>query len=470
MKTSDRVHRHRPVAVERPIGGMPEREMMTAATRKLHEAVDARIRRHRCAFLHPHGESVPTDLLGSQTMVDWQEEKARRSFLGEACWSSLPPVYARYGSRSSQRLLARVKNLENATSVVLTDSGMQACALLMDVLFEPHTEAVVARGSYNKTKTYLKRLAERQGGQVRLVEEASQLELERALTDKTRIVFVETYSNPLMRAVDVPGLVERIAGARKGNPGLHLIVDNTIATPWGTKAPLLDWGVDFVVASGTKALDGRDRNLWGYIASHRAREMNDVMDLQAMRGGILDWRRAEDIESELDEARGRFERRCEAATEVAAFLERHPQVSEVHHPSLPNHRDAAIVRRDYRLPGSLVSFRLHDADESSTRHFCDVLAMTRVPRYALSFDGLVTKVNHHRTVSEYFTPEKEVRDMGVDRLVRLGIGLEATDDLIDCLEWALLNFRQISAERVASFQSERRRELRLIDREGEEDP
>lgn len=449
---------------------MPEREMMTAATRKLHEAVDARIRRHRCAFLHPDGESVPTDLLGSQAMVDWQEEKARRSFLGEACWSDLPPLYARYGSESSRRLIGRVKSLENATSVVLTESGMQACALVTDVLFEPGTEAVVARGSYNKTKTYLKRLAERQGGQVKLVEDASLPELERTLTDKTRIVFVETYSNPLMRAVDVPGLVERIARARSRNPGLRLIVDNTIATPWATRKPLLDWGVDFVVASGTKALDGRDRNLWGYIASHRAREMNDVMDLQAMRGGILDWRRAEDIDSGLDEARGRFERRCETATEVATFLERHPLVLEVHHPSLANHRDRAVVRRDYRLPGSLLSFRLQNADENWTRHFCDVLAMTRVPRYATSFDGLVTKVNHHRSVSEYFTPEKELRDMGVDRLVRLGIGLEAAEDLIDCLEWALLNFRRISAERVASWQSERRRELRLIDPEGEEKP
>ena len=85
----------------------------------------------------------------------------------------------------------------------------------------------------------------------------------------------------------------------------------------------------------------------------------------------------------------------------------------------------------------MVSLRLRDADEDATRHFCDVLAMTEVPRYALSFDGLATKINHHRSVSEYFTAEAEVRRIGVDRLVRLGIGVEHERDLAACLNWAL---------------------------------
>jgi cystathionine beta-lyase/cystathionine gamma-synthase len=133
--------------------------------------------------------------------------------------------------------------------------------------------------------------------------------------------------------------------------------------------------------------------MWGYIASNRIREMNEVMDLVAMRGGILDWRRAQSIVTALDEARARFERRCRNASAVASFLSAHARVSEVHHPSLPGHPDADVLATCYSLPGSLLSFRLDGADEEKTRHFCDVLAMTRVPRYALSFDGLVTKVN-----------------------------------------------------------------------------
>ena len=74
----------------------PERARMALATRQLHESVDAGMRRHHRAFLNPDGESIQVDLLGSQRMIEWQEEKARRSFLGEACWSELPTVYARY--------------------------------------------------------------------------------------------------------------------------------------------------------------------------------------------------------------------------------------------------------------------------------------------------------------------------------------------------------------------------------------
>ena len=109
----------------------------------------------------------------------------------------------------------------------------------------------------------------------------------------------------------------------------------------------------------------------------------------------------------------------------------------------------------------MVSFRLHDADESATRHFCDVLSMTSVPRYALSFDGLATKVNHHRSVSEHFTSEAEVRQIGVDRLVRLGIGIEDSEALITCLNWALWRAEKISPQAVSSWQKKRRQELNL---------
>ena len=443
----------------------PERARMAHATQQLHESVDAGMRRRRRAF-NPDGESIQLDLMGSQRMIEWQEEKARRSFLGESCWSELPTVYARYGSESARKLLDAVKTLERADAAVLTDSGVQACALLADVLVTPGTEVVVSRGTYNKTKCYLKRLAERQGGLVKLIDDGSLSAVERALTGDTRVVFVEIYSNPLTRAMDIAALTDVVSRAKGANPALRLVVDNTVATPWGVKKPLLETGVDFVVASGTKALDGRDQNMWGYIASRRHREMNDVMDLQAMRGGILDWRRSESIVSELDAARRRFEGRCRTASEVAKHLARHDRVSEVHHPSLPNHPDADIVRRDYRFHGSLLSFRLQDADDADTRHFCDVLTMTRVPRYALSFDGLVTKVNHHRSVSEYFATEEEVKALGVDRLVRLGIGLEEWRDLAACLDWALENYRNITEDHVLAWQRERLQELGIGSEEG----
>lgn len=408
------------------------------------------------------------DLLGSRRMTAWQESKAGLLFEGNGCWSGLSQVYARYGVETTRQLLAAVKSMENASGVVLTDCGMQACALLFDVLVKPGSHAILMRQVYNKTRKYLEWLGDRLKVTVSIVDDGDYDSLAAAICRNTVMVFAETYTNPLMRAVDPFRLGSLAATARKEKaPALRLVIDHTIASPWGLKSPLLDQeGVDFVVASGTKALAGQDRDLWGYIASRHVDTLNEAMDLEAMRGGILDWRRAGVILAELPDAREAFERRCRSATQVAAFLHRHPKVSEVFHPSLPDHPDRATIDAYYRLPGSLLSFRLLDANEEGAKHFADVLATCIVPRYALSFDGLATKVNHHRTVSEYFTPPEEILRAGIDRLVRLGIGIEEPSDIIACLNWALWHHTGTSPAEVQSWQEVRERELGIYEQHG----
>ena len=439
----------------------PPRAAMSPATRSLHDAIDATMRRLEQPYLHPDGETLQLDLFGSEPMVRWQERKAAAVLLAGEAWSDLPQTYGRYGTESGRLLLAEVRRLEQAAGALLTDGGMQACALACDVLFAPGSHAVVTRSVYNKTKSYLQRLAGRQGGAVTLVDDGDLGAVQRALRPDTSVLFTETYTNPHTRAVDPPALAAVAAHARgAGANHLRVVVDNTIATPWGLREPLLSVpGIDVVVASGTKALAGQDRDMWGYLASNQIDLVNEAMDLQAMRGGILDWRRARAILAGLSGARTRFERRCGTAAAVARFLAGHPRVAEVLHPSLPDHPDAAAIARHYRLPGSMVSFRIRAADEDATRHFCDVLAMTGVPRYALSFDGLATKLNHHRSVSEYFTAAAEVRRIGVDRLVRLGVGVEDERDLTACLNWALWRAPQVPAAAVTAWQERRRRAL-----------
>jgi len=438
---------------------------MAAATRRLHEAIDKAMRRSGVPYLHPESPTLQLDLLGSERMTAWQEGKASYLFMGEGCWSELPQIYARYGVETTRRLLAEVRRLENAQGAVLADCGMQACSLLFDVLLKPRAHAVLCRQIYNKTKKYCEWLSARLGGSVTIADDGDYEAIEAAVQPGTSLVFAETYTNPLLRAVDPERLGKLVTGLRKTRAaGLRLVIDNTIASPWGTSRPLLDSeGVDFVVASGTKSLGGQDRDLWGYIASNRLDTLNEIMDLEAMRGGILDWRRAEAILEGLPRARECFERRSRSASRVAAFLARHGRVSEVHHPSLESHPDRAVVDRYYSLHGSLLSFRIEGADEDEAKHFCDVLAMTIVPRYALSFDGLVTKLNHHRTVSEYFTPVEELQRAGIDRLVRLGVGLEEPEDIVACLNWALWHYKEVSPSAVAQWQAARVRDLGIYE-------
>ena len=398
---------------------------MSVATRELHDAIDA-----NAPWLHPERRTIQRDLGGSPEVIRWQEAKLGFIALGEGAWSELPHLYARYGTPGTAQLIGELRQLEHARCALVTDCGMQAVALVADVLVQPATHAVVMRQVYNKTRTFLEHTARRVGATITLVDDGDLAALAAAIRPETRLILAETYTNPLVRAQDVPALARIKGGAR-------LVIDSTIATPWGLRAPLLARGADVVIGSMTKAIGGQDAALGGYIATNEADLANQLMDLVAMRGGILDDERARTISAHLPRAAELHAQRCTTASAVAAFLARHPRIERVFHPSLPDHPDAAVIARDYARPGSLMSFRVAGADEARHRELADALVSCGILRYALSFDGLVTKVNHHRTVSEYFTPPDVVERLGIDRLIRLGIGLEDADDLIACLNWAL---------------------------------
>jgi cystathionine beta-lyase/cystathionine gamma-synthase len=439
----------------------PPLETMSPYTQALHHAIDAHIRRAGIPYLHPDSPTLQLDLFGSARAIAWQESKAAFLFAAEGCWSELPHLYARYGTTATARLIARIKTLEHSSSALVCDSGMQATALLFDVLMQPGGHAVLMRQVYNKTRVYLEWLAQRLGGSVTMVDDGDAAAIAAAIRPETRLIFAETYTNPLVRAQDLDLLRDAVAAARRMAPDIKLVLDTTIATPWAFKRPVLDSGIDIVVAAGTKALGGQDRDLWGYIATRETVIGNAVMDLMAMRGGILDWRRAESILAGLNGADQAHARRSATAVRVAGFLASHPKVSEVFHPSLPGHRDAAAIAKFYVRPGSLLSFRIAGADEEATRHYADVLATTVIVRYALSFDGLTTKVNHHKSVSEYFTPPDQLRRFGFDRLIRLAVGTEEPDDLIAALNWTLHHAGSLTAADLEAWQRRRAAALNL---------
>jgi O-succinylhomoserine sulfhydrylase len=407
---------------------------MGTATRELHGGVDA-----NAPWLHPERRTIQRDLGGSPNVMSWQEAKAAFILSGDGAWSELPQLYARYGTEGTSELIAALRALEHARCAFVTDCGMQAVALASDVMLATGGHAVVMRQVYNKTRAFFETSARRVGASITLVDDGDLTAIAAALRPETRFVFAETFTNPLGRAQDIPALVAIVRKARTLAPHVRLVIDSTIATPWGLRERLLDSGVDIVIGSLTKAIGGQDAALGGYIATSDTELGNQVMDLIAMRGGILDDDRARRVVANLANAERMHARRCETAARVAGFLADHPRVERVFHPSRPDHPDAAVIARDYVRTGSLLAFRVAGANEPRHREIADALVSCGVLRYALSFDGLVTKVNHHRTVSEYFTPPDVVARLGIDRLIRLGIGIEDADDLIACLNWTLHN-------------------------------
>lgn len=419
---------------------------MGSATRELHHALDAHARHSGVPWLHPERRTIQRDLLGSPTVIAWQEAKAAFLLRGDGAWSELPHLYARYGTPGTAELIAALRELEGASCALVTDSGMQAVALVADVLLGAGGHAVVMRQVYNKTRTFLEHSARRIGAEVTLVDDGDLAGLAAAIRPGTQLVLAETFTNPLTRAQDVPALAALTR---------NLVIDSTIATPWAFDTPLLARGARVVIGSLTKALGGQDTALGGYIATDDAELANQLMDLIAMRGGILDDERARGVAGGLAAAERAHARRCATAARLAAFLARHPRIERVFHPSLPDHPDAAVIARDYRRTGSLLSLRVAGADEARHRHIADVLVSCTVPRYALSFDGLATKINHHRTVSEYFTPAEQLAALGIDRLIRIGVGIEDADDVIACVNWALHHEHEITGAELDAWRAER---------------
>lgn len=407
----------------------PRLDDMTEATRALHAGLAT-----NAPWLHPTERTVQHDLGGSPAVIAWQERKLELMMTGDAVWSELPQLYARYGTDGTAALIGKLRTLEDARAAIVTDCGMQAFALVTDALIERGSHAVMLRQVYNKTRTFLERTAERVGATVTIVDDGDAAALRAALRPETRMVFAETFTNPLLRAQDIPQLV---ATVRQRSPRACLVIDSTIATPWAFVQPLLAQGVHVVIGSVTKALGGQDAALGGYIATNDIDLGNTIMDLVAMRGGILDDARAQKVALHLEAAAEAHARRSANATCIAEFLAAHPKIEQVFHPSRPDHPDAVAIRAGYTRYGSLLSFRVRELDEEGHRRLADVIASCGVIRYALSFDGPATKINHHRTVSEYFTPPEAMARNGIDRLIRLGVGVEDPNDLIACLNWAL---------------------------------
>jgi O-succinylhomoserine sulfhydrylase len=430
----------------------PALAAMGPATRELHGALDAHARETGIAWLHPSRRTLQRDLLGSPGVAAWQEAKGAFIMAGDGAWSELPHLYARYGTPGTAELIGALRAIEGAKAALVTDSGMQAVALVTDILLQRGGHAVAMRQVYNKTRAFIEGSAKRVGGELTLVDDGDHAALAAALRPETQLVFAESFTNPLTRAQDVPALAELTH---------NLVLDTTIATPWSLRRPALAMGARVVIGSLTKSLGGQDLSLGGYIATNDVDLANQIMDLIAMRGGILDDERAQRVVSGLASAERGFARRAQSAVQVAAFLASHPRIEKVFHPSRPDHPDAQVIARDYRNTGSLMAFRVAGADEARHRHIADVLVSCGVLRYALSFDGLATKVNHHRTVSEYFTPPDKIAQLGIDRLVRLGIGVEDADDLIACLNWTLHHEHEVSPAELDAWRTARAAELGL---------
>jgi cystathionine gamma-synthase/methionine-gamma-lyase len=339
--------------------------------------------------------------------------------------------YARYGNPTSAALEELIAALENGAGALACCSGMMALqTALLCALTDRPKRVVAAEALYGATVTLLNSVLEPLGVQTRFVDPCDLAAVEQAMAEhRPGCLLVETISNPLLR---VPALDRLAELARRFDA--CFIVDNTFATPLLVRP--IELGADFVVHSATKYLAGHGDVLGGLVVC-RGEFLETLRALGRTCGPVLGA-----FESYLT-MRGiktfplRVERQCANARTVAARLKGHPRVERVHYPGDPDHPDAATVSRllPEGLYGGMISFEIRDAGREEVFAFMDRL---RLIVRATSLGDVHTMILYPAMSSHRELSPRQRQRMGIgDNLVRLSVGIEAPEDILEDLEQAL---------------------------------
>jgi cystathionine beta-lyase/cystathionine gamma-synthase len=347
----------------------------------------------------------------------------------ESVWEHKSPgfVYGRYGTANHTMLEELVAALEGAEAAVACASGMGATTALVLAMFEAGDHLVAARDLYGSTKAFLGDEARRLGIETEFVDATDPARILGALRPRTRAVFVEALSNPLLRLADLPALAPELS-----RRGVELIVDSSLASP-AVFRPIVH-GATVVVHSLTKFISGHG-DVTGGIVLGRAETVGRVRNAMIRAGANLGPFDAWLATRGARTLAVRLERQCASALTLAGFLEGHAAVARVHYPGLPSHPQHALAKRLMpRLHGAMLSFDLRGGAVAVERF----MARTRLLEFAPSFGDVATTWTYPARTSHRRVAEEEQAAMGIGPgLIRVSVGLEDPDDLIADLGGAL---------------------------------
>jgi cystathionine gamma-lyase len=336
--------------------------------------------------------------------------------------------YSRSHNPTRQAFERCIAALEEGERGYAFASGMAATATVLECL-DTGAHVVASDDLYGGTYRLFQRVRARSAGLTfSFVDMSERGAVEEAITPQTRMIWVETPSNPLLKLVDL-AMVAEVARARN----ILTVADNTFATPWIQKPLAL--GIDMVLHSATKYLNGHSDVVAGVVAIGDNPALAEQLTfLQNAIGGV-----AGPFDSYMA-LRGvktlalRMERHCASAARVAAWLEGHPAIERVYYPGLASHPQHALAKRQMQGFGGMVSAVVKGGLEP-TRRF---LERCRLFALAESLGGVESLIEHPAIMTHASVPSDIRAALGVDDgLVRLSVGIEDIDDLIADLEQAL---------------------------------
>lgn len=333
--------------------------------------------------------------------------------------------YIRWTNTPNHEVLqGRLALLEQGEEALVTGSGMAAISATLLALLRPGDHLVVQSVLYGGTFELAHHLLPEWGVEVSSFDPLDVASLEGSLRPNTRVILVESISNPHLVIGDLPGIVEV---ARRYD--LLTVIDNTFATPVNYRP--LEHGFDVVVHSCTKYLNGHSDLVAGAVVA-RSELLCKIRSRLLLLGGCLDPHACFLLERGLKTLALRVCRQNENASAVARFLERHPRVRRVYYPGLSGW-GCERAKRDFAGFGGMVSFEL-DGDEAAADRFVKSL---RIPREAPSLGGIESLVTRPVTTSHRGLTPEELHKVGISPgLVRLSVGIEAVEDLLEDLDQA----------------------------------
>lgn len=335
--------------------------------------------------------------------------------------------YSRTHNPTRTALQQALAALENGRHGLCFSSGMAAIDAIVKLL-KPGDEVVSTNDLYGGTYRLFTKVFEGFGVKFHFVDMADLRNVEAAMNERTRLVWAETPTNPLLRIIDIDGLA-RIAQKH----GCLLGVDNTFASPY-LQNPL-DLGADMVMHSVTKYLGGHSDVVMGALVVKDDALAERLAFLQNSCGATPGPQDCFLVLRGLKTLHLRMQRHCENGRAVAEFLAQHPKVDKVYWPGFASHANHDIAARQMRGFGGMMSFTLKGDDMADATR---VLSSTKLFALAESLGGVESLLGHPASMTHASIPREErLRNGLADTLIRLSVGLEDAEDLIDDLRQAL---------------------------------
>ena len=375
----------------------------------------------RFATLCLHAGQEPDPATGAIITPIYQTS----TYVQEALGKHKGYEYARTQNPTRFALERNIAAIEGGKEAFAFASGMAAIGAIGTML-KAGDHVVVSRDTYGGTFRLFDKVLTRYNLSFSYVDTAKLDEVEQAITPATRLLFVETPTNPTMRLTDLDE-----AAALAHRRGLRLAVDNTFASPYVQRP--IKFGADLVMHSTTKYLNGHSDSIGGVVVATREDDIEWLRFVQNAEGAILGPFDAWLVLRGTKTLPIRMERHNANGLALAEYLEAHPKVEHVYYPGLPSHPQHALARKQMRGFGGMLAFDLGSL-EAARR----VLNGVRLCALAESLGGVETLISHPATMTHASVPPERRAAVGItDGLVRISAGIEDIDDLKDDLAQAL---------------------------------